>query len=75
MLGLKERFGKTVRELRIDLGLSQEKLAQRARVSRNFVGSLERGESSLSLEVAERLARALSTTLTELIRLADTGRK
>ncbi len=75
MSGLKGSFGRTIRELRNDLGLSQEKLAQKARVSRNFLGSVERGESSLSLEVAERFAKALGVNLSELIRRAESRGK
>jgi len=75
MSGLKAAFGKTVRELREELGLSQEKLAQRAKVSRNFWGSVERGESSLSIDVAERFSRALGVTLSELVKQAELRRK
>lgn len=64
---LRRAFGETLRRLRIDAGLSQEKLAEKARVSRNFEGSVERGESSLSLEVADRFAKALRLTLAELL--------
>jgi transcriptional regulator with XRE-family HTH domain len=64
---LRRSFGETVRRLRIDAGLSQEKLADKARVSRNFEGSVERGESSLSLDVADRFARALKLTLAQLL--------
>lgn len=71
MATLKKTFGQSVRRLRIEAGLSQEKLAHRARVSRNFQGSVERGESSLSLEAAERLARALGVRLSQLIAEAE----
>lgn len=71
MASLKRAFGLTVRRFRLKAGLSQEKFAQRARVSRNFQGSVERGESSLSLEVAERFARALGMTLSDLIAAAE----
>lgn len=62
-----------MRRLRLEAGLSQEKFAQRARVSRNFQGSVERGESSLSLEAAERFARTLRISLSELIAEAERG--
>jgi transcriptional regulator with XRE-family HTH domain len=75
MSGLKTAFGKSVRELREQLGLSQEKLAQTAKVSRNFWGSIERGESSISLEVAERFSKALGVSLSELIRQSEFRRK
>lgn len=68
-------FGITLRELRSNLDMSQEKLAQKAKVSRNFVGSVERGESSLSLEAADRLARALGFALHDFVKIADSKRK
>src|SRR5438105_344482 len=71
---LRRAFGETVRRLRIDAGLSQEKLADKARVSRNFEGSVERGESSLSLDVADRFARALKLTLAQLLAEAERAR-
>jgi transcriptional regulator with XRE-family HTH domain len=71
MATLKKAFGQTVRRLRLAAGISQEKLAQRAKVSRNFEGSVERGESSLSLDVAERFARGLGLKLSELLQLAE----
>lgn len=67
MTTLRKAFGETVRRLRIDAGLSQEKLAQKAKVSRNFEGSVERGESSLSLDVADGFARALRLSLADLL--------
>lgn len=75
MATLRKAFGMTVRRLRVAAGLSQEKLAQRAKVSRNFEGSIERGESSLSLDVADRLARALGISLSELLSTVESERQ
>lgn len=71
---LRRAFGETVRRLRIEAGLSQEEFADRARVSRNFQGSVERGESGLSLDVAERFAEALSLTLVDLLLQTEQSR-
>jgi transcriptional regulator with XRE-family HTH domain len=74
MSTLRVAFGKTVREIRLELGLSQEKLAQKVKVSRNFLGSVERGESSLSLEVAERFAKAVDIRLSDLFLKVESRR-
>ena len=41
------KFGKKVRDERIGLGFSQEKLASRAGVHRTYIGMIERAEKIL----------------------------
>jgi transcriptional regulator with XRE-family HTH domain len=48
-----------VRKLRLQKGLSQEKLAELADVHRNYVGGVERGERNIALLNIVALARAL----------------
>lgn len=62
-----KKFAETVRRMRRLQELSQEELAERAGLHRNFVGAIERGEMSVSLENAERLARALGVRLKDLL--------
>lgn len=52
-------FGKRVRELRLQRGLSQEKLAELADLHRNYVGGVERGERNIALLNIVALSRAL----------------
>lgn len=52
-------FGRRVRERRKQLGLSQERLGERAHLGRTYVGHVERGEVSPSLYNLVQLARAL----------------
>ncbi len=59
-------FGKRVRELRMGLGLSQEELAERAGLHRNYIGGVERGERNIGLLNVDRLAAALNSRLSEL---------
>ena len=64
-------FGRAVREERLKLGLSQEDFAERARVHRTYVSSIELGKVSVGIEVANELASALDMPLSELIQLAE----
>ncbi len=54
-------FGKIVRRKREDLDLSQEELAEQADLNTSYMGSIERGERNIGLEVLYRIARALKT--------------
>ena len=62
---------KNLRELRKAKGLSQEELADRAPVDRNYVGMVERSENSVSVDVLEKLADALEVGPSEFFRLGD----
>ncbi len=52
-------FGHRVKRLRDALTLTQPELARRASLSRGYLARLELGMQSPTLEVIERLARAL----------------
>lgn len=56
---LQVAFGKQLRELRTERGLTLEMLAERADLHENYVGSVERGERNISLYNIWRLAHAL----------------
>lgn len=58
-------LGRRVRDLRREKGLSQEKLAEKADLHRNYVGRIERGEPGVSLFVVAQLAGALGLSLAE----------
>ena len=60
-------FGNKVRELRTKLGISQEELAERAGLHRNYIGLVERAEINITLSNIEKIAKALSIRLTELL--------
>jgi transcriptional regulator with XRE-family HTH domain len=59
-------FGTALRSLREERGYSQEHLAERAGVHRNYVGGVERGERNVALENIVKLAQALSIRTKDL---------
>lgn len=65
------RFGAMVRRLRLEKGLSQERLAELCGMHRNYVGAVERAERTPSIVAADKLARALGTTLSSMFAELD----
>lgn len=60
------RFGNALKKRRLELGISQEELADRAKLHRTYVGDVERGERNLSLKNVEKLAQALEISVSVL---------
>lgn len=67
--------GAVLRASREQLGISQEALADRASLHRNYVGSGERGERNISIEAIERWIGALEVTWAEFGELVQTERR
>jgi len=63
-----KRFGAVLRRRREVAGVSQEELAASADLHRNYVGLLERGKQVPTILVVEKLATALGTTMSSLLR-------
>jgi transcriptional regulator with XRE-family HTH domain len=55
-------LGQTVRRLRREANLTQEELAERAGLSANYVGEIERGERNPSVLALFALARGLAVS-------------
>jgi transcriptional regulator with XRE-family HTH domain len=64
-------LGKTVHELRLEKGMTQEQLALRAGVHRSYVSLIERGRRNPRWGVIRRISRELGVSPPELARRAE----
>ena len=63
---IKEKFGKQVKKLRLEKGLSQEALALLADLDRTYIPSIEKGERNVSITVIKKIANALKVKISIL---------
>lgn len=61
------QFGKRVIELRKIKGITQEELAYRCDIQRSYMGVIERGEKSVTLNTIEKIAAGLEVSVIELM--------
>ncbi|MBB2187847.1 helix-turn-helix domain-containing protein [Gluconacetobacter liquefaciens] len=63
-------LGQRIRDLRKNIGWTQEELAERAGIDRSYIGGVERGERNLTFLVLCQICQALNcdvATLTQNI--------
>lgn len=63
----REIIGEAVRNYRMETGFSQESLSEKADVHPNYVGRIERGECSPTIETLLKIARALKVRVRDLV--------
>jgi transcriptional regulator with XRE-family HTH domain len=66
-LDLNQAFGRTLRRVRLEKGLTHEALAEKAELHPTFISLLERGQRMPSLNTVLLLARALNLSASEFI--------
>ena len=72
---VRHAFGARVRLLREKAGFTQEELANRSRLHRNYIGGIERGERNPALINIAKLAEALGVPITALFSGLTKGRR
>ena len=58
-MSIKVKVGQRIKELRNEIGISQEALANRAEIDRTYVTDVENGRRNISIENLEKLVNAL----------------
>ena len=61
-------LGQTIRLKRENLGLTQNEVAERAGLDRNYIGMVERGERNPSYLSLIKIAKGLNLTVYQLIK-------
>ena len=59
--------GSKIKQLRLDLALTQEQLAERANSHPNYIGAIERGEKSPSVVKLVEISIALNCMVSDLV--------
>ncbi|MEQ6119936.1 helix-turn-helix transcriptional regulator [Reichenbachiella sp. MALMAid0571] len=63
-----EQLGSRIRELRSEIGLSQEKLSFECDLDRTYIGSVERGERNIAALNLKKISKALNISVSELFK-------
>lgn len=72
MTTLRKKFGRHLRYIRREKDLTQEQLAEIAKLSVDTISLIERGINAPSFETLEKFANALNVTVYELFQFAET---
>ncbi|OYX49994.1 MAG: transcriptional regulator [Alphaproteobacteria bacterium 32-64-14] len=66
-MDVRARVGANMRRAREALGVSQEELADRARIHRTYISGVERGVRNPTVTVLEKIAKALKVKTASLL--------
>ncbi|KSV57679.1 helix-turn-helix domain-containing protein [Acetivibrio ethanolgignens] len=61
-----KQLGEKIKELRKEIGLSQEKFALKIDMDRTYFATVESGKRNISLQNIEKIANGLGVTISEL---------
>ena len=63
---IQENFGKALKSIREDIGISQEKFALSIGMDRTYYASVEAGKRNISLQNIQKIASGFGLSITEL---------
>ncbi len=68
---IKQILGKRVKELRDNLKLSQEALADKAELDRTFINHVENGRRNISIDNIQKIVHALNVSISEFFNTTE----
>ena len=68
---IKKILGRRIRELRLEMGLSQEVFADKCGIDRTYISGIERGVRNPTLVVLCAISCGLGTELSQLFMFSD----
>ena len=69
MSEIAKTVGQRIRSYRLQLGFSQEKVAELSGCHPTYIGQVERGEKNATLESIEKIAAAIEVPLSKLLQI------
>ncbi|HTK18535.1 MAG TPA: helix-turn-helix transcriptional regulator [Mucilaginibacter sp.] len=70
-MSIKVKVGQRIKELRNQIGISQEALANKAEIDRTYVTDVENGRRNISIENLEKLVKALQIQFKDFFDSSD----
>ncbi len=70
-MSLQKDLGITIKALRAEKGVSQEKLALSTGIDRRYMSDIENGKRNISLEIIEKLAAFFEMKVSELFQRVE----
>ena len=62
-----EKVGQRIKDLRTEIGISQEKLALKAEIDRTYLAGVENGKRNLSIKSLEKIINALNKSFHDFV--------
>jgi len=62
---IRNKVGQRIKELRLEQGLSQEKLASKSEVNRTYIASVENGKRNISILTLEKIIISLDISFSK----------
>lgn len=70
-IDIKKRFGLTIKKIRNDRSMSQEKLAEITELHRTYISEIERGNRNVSLINIEKISKAFGLEVSDLFLIME----